>query len=426
MSKIQLTKPVARELSMTTGVRIPHKKLEIEFQYNNKRCRETLKLPITVPGIRAAALERQKVLDAIEAGTFVYSKFFPNSSKAMQFDEGTGKIRNMEQAMEKFLKLRAATKAPSTVLNDRKKVNAHIIPMWGDRFMHQIKPTEVEEWYFELLDGTAKTCQKPLKAKTANEILSLLSQCFDIAVRDEVASRNIVSLVKKVRPQPKKDEDIRPFTLDELRQLDATPTHRESEKNMLLFNCWVGLSASELCALAWEDIDFDNWTARINRALVAGEFKCPKERSRVRTVDIPEPARKYLIAQKAISMVHPAETVTVRQFDGRTLEQDSIRVIFVNSGTHYAWDQPANVNLRFMHDFLAKAGVEYRPINQSRHTFASRMLTMDMDRNWIIRQLGHTDFTMLNKHYGKYIDSEHVNRSDEVARRLAELEGQGS
>ena len=45
----------------------------------------------------------------------------------------------------------------------------------------------------------------------------------------------------------------------------------------------------------------------------------------------------------------------------------------------------------------------YRPINQTKHTFACQMLTNYISKDWIISQLGHRDYTMLLKHYGKFI-----------------------
>ena len=47
-----------------------------------------------------------------------------------------------------------------------------------------------------------------------------------------------------------RDGEAFPFTVDEQARIAAEPTDQRSELNMILFNCWVGLSASELLALA--------------------------------------------------------------------------------------------------------------------------------------------------------------------------------
>ena len=428
MKTTTLDKRVEKEIKSTEGVELHGSKLRIVFRFKGKRCREiypTLKL--NIQAVREARIKRDRILEDIAAGTFVYSAHFPESNNALAFDEGNGKIRLVRDAADMFLKLKSNTLAPKTVEEYGKKIRRHILPQWGEQWMHKIKPSAVEAWQFDLLNGAASTTTKPLAEKTIHELFSIMRQMFDTAVRDECAPRNVFNLVKMVEKPEKTNDDIQPFTMEELAQLDATATDRQSEKNMILFNAWVGLSASELCALAWEDIDMENWTASVKRALVGKEFKCPKERYRRRIVDIPAQARPYLIAQQAISRLLPAIDVPVRQFNNRQIITESISIVFVNSNTQRHWDEPSNVNLRFMHDFLSKAGVAYRPMNQSRHTFACRMLTLDMDRGWIIRQLGHRDQTMLIRHYGKYIDAEHVNRSDEVSRRLSDwMQAQGS
>ncbi len=48
------------------------------------------------------------------------------------------------------------------------------------------------------------------------------------------------------------------------------------------------MSVSELMALAWEDVDMskDVWLLNVNRARVNNQWKCPKEVSRVRTIEL--------------------------------------------------------------------------------------------------------------------------------------------
>ncbi|MBU76534.1 MAG: hypothetical protein CMK63_06020 [Pseudoalteromonadaceae bacterium] len=50
--------------------------------------------------------------------------------------------------------------------------------------------------------------------------------------------------------------------------------------------------------------------------------------------------------------------------------------------------------------------MRYRAINQARHTFASQLLTKGVAERWIARQMGHTSITMLEKHYGKWMNEE--------------------
>jgi integrase len=49
------------------------------------------------------------------------------------------------------------------------------------------------------------------------------------------------------------------------------------------------------------------------------------------------------------------------------------------------------------------AKVKYRNPYQTRHTYASMMLTAGESDRWVAAQMGHTDTGMINRIYGKWI-----------------------
>lgn len=55
---------------------------------------------------------------------------------------------------------------------------------------------------------------------------------------------------------------------------------------------------------------------------------------------------------------------------------------------------------------LKKLGIEYRNAYQTRHSFASMLITNDENIHKISKYLGHKDTTMLTTTYGKYIDED--------------------
>ena len=54
-------------------------------------------------------------------------------------------------------------------------------------------------------------------------------------------------------------------------------------------------------------------------------------------------------------------------------------------------------------EHLKKADVRHRGANQCRHTFVSQALSSYVPVEWVARQLGHTDATMVRKHYGRWM-----------------------
>lgn len=49
---------------------------------------------------------------------------------------------------------------------------------------------------------------------------------------------------------------------------------------------------------------------------------------------------------------------------------------------------------------LKKAGVRYRRPYQTRHTFASMLLSAGEHPMWVAQQMGHSDWTMIAQVYG--------------------------
>jgi integrase len=52
---------------------------------------------------------------------------------------------------------------------------------------------------------------------------------------------------------------------------------------------------------------------------------------------------------------------------------------------------------------LRLAGVRYRRPYQTRHTYASMMLTAGESPMWVAQQMGHRDWGMIRRIYGRWI-----------------------
>lgn len=54
---------------------------------------------------------------------------------------------------------------------------------------------------------------------------------------------------------------------------------------------------------------------------------------------------------------------------------------------------------------LRKAGIRYRNPYQTRHTYASLLLSVGENPMWVASQMGHADWGMIRKRYGRWIPS---------------------
>jgi integrase len=120
-----------------------------------------------------------------------------------------------------------------------------IVPRWGDYALPTIRAVEVELW-LKHLERAPGTCGK---------IRNVMSILFNHARRYDLYDRNPIQWVRqsaKRRSAP----DV--LTSNEVRQLLAALEPRE--RIMVLLDVATGLRQSELFALKWKEVDFEQTT----------------------------------------------------------------------------------------------------------------------------------------------------------------------
>ncbi|WP_144395050.1 tyrosine-type recombinase/integrase [Pleionea sediminis] len=389
-----MTKLPAGIQKLPTGIRLHGDQILIDFQYQGTRCREPLSGigKINKSTIQYAVNKRNSILVEIKEGRFDYSKHFPNSKKDIQITgyNGPELNRSVRKAVHIWLNVKKVTKAKSTYRNYVHK-SKHVVNEWGDRPIRNITKSDILLFQAKLL--------KKLQPKTVNDIFIIVRGIWSDAFYDDIIKSNLPERIENIPIESDNEPD--PFTNDELERIAGANTHRIEDVNMIMFNCWTGLSVSELAALAWEDVDTVNWTIKISRARVEDHYKVPKEKSRVRTIELIEPAKYWLKKQLEYTYMLDPNEIYVFQRDNVRKEKQNIRFVFFNRYNDLPYS-PASF-ARWFESHLKKAKVRHRGPNQCRHTFASKMITNYVPLEWVARQLGHTDTSMIKKHYGKII-----------------------
>jgi integrase len=222
-------------------------------------------------------------------------------------------------------------------------------------------------------------------AKRVNNLISPLRQSLQRAVEDELIPSNILTgwSFKKTKELSEEDE-IDPFTSDE--QLAIYSVSSDVALNLVMFIFWTGLRPSEYIALKWSDVDFVNETVSIKRALTqsAAAAELPKTSSSKRTIKLLPAALTALKKQKAFTYLSDQE-------------------IFLNEKTGKPFTGDQQIRKTFWTPLLKKAGVRYRYPYQTRHTYASMMLSAGEHPMWVAKQMGHSDWSMIARRYGKWM-----------------------
>jgi integrase len=207
---------------------------------------------------------------------------------------------------------------------------------------------------------------------------------FTMAYKEGIIRDNVMRRVDNLRAD---EPTINPLTLEEvLKVIESTHPHYRNCLTMLFY---TGVRFGEMAALKWNNVDLVRKTARICETLVYGVEGRPKTRKSNRDIDLLPPVLEALERQK--QMTCGKSDYVFLDLSGRTMNTDHVRNVI--------W-KPA----------LEKAGISYRPLMQTRHTFATLMLSEGEDIGWVQNMLGHGSLQMIFTKYYAWIPKK--TRSD--------------
>lgn len=347
---------------------------ELSFTYRGVFCRERIKLQPSPANLKRVTNHLGAIKSAIEAGTFDYAVTFPESNNRFKFIEKPGEGIRLEDYMEKWLERERAHRKSSTWETHKRTVMNIILPKFSGTLLSDLKRTSIKQWLAAMDCGN----------KRLSNIQSVLRSALQEAVEDELIDLNPLYGYNYQRKNPPKVmDDVDPFTGDE----QATILGRAvgQVKNMIQFFFWTGIRTSELIALNWDDVDWIRGVVRISKAMTHYSHapEEPKTKAGYRDVKLLGPALEALKAQKAFTLLK-GEEIFQNPFDNlRWAGDQAIR---------RAWTRT-----------LKLAKVRYRRPYQTRHTYASMMLTAGEPIAWLAEQMGHSDWGMLRRVYARFI-----------------------
>lgn len=366
-----------------TGVRpISDSSIQIDFTYKGIRCRERIKLQPTSANLNRAEHHRSAILDAIERGTFNYAITFPESPNRFAFAEYKGEGYKLELWLETWIDRQKKHLKSSTYDGYRKIIFNVLIPEFGQKNLADLRRPDVRDW-----------CDKQTASnKRLANVQSVLRAALQDALNDDLIESNpLYGWCYARKEAPKPEDDIDPFTAEE-QQAILAGCREAQHRNLLQFAFWTGLRTSELVALQWGDIDWRRVIVRVSRAKTqtADQAETTKTRRGTRDVKLLPPAIESLEAQKQHSLLASAE-------------------VFLNPLHAEPWSGDQSIRESAWKPALRKAGVRYRNPYQTRHTWASMMLTAGESPIWVAQQMGHSDTAMIFRNYGRWIEGDQAN-----------------
>lgn len=287
------------------------------------------------------------------------------------------------------------TKKASTIVEDRRRIDLHILPLLGSRRADAVTRSDVERFKSAVATGKTKGSRPARKRGrsrisggkgVADRSLGTLGSIFTFGVGRGLRTDNPVRGIKRFGDKKVK----RYLSADETARLGQTLTEAEeagtnpSAINALRLLALTGCRRGEILALKWEDVDLD---ARL--------LSLPDSKTGAREVRLAGPAVALLTGL-------PRVDGNAYVFPGAV------------AGEHFKGLQKVWRAVR------KKAGLEDVRIHDLRHSFASAAVTAGASLLVVGALLGHKN-ARTTERYAHVADDAIRARAEATAKRVAAL-----
>jgi integrase len=404
----------------------PNNALFFDFRFEDERCREYTLLNDT-PSNRKTL---QKVLDKIEseinAGSFVYENYFPNSKALERIAKAradrVAKTSAVAIAVEGSAQAAGTVAAPvalgptfkdfanqwvdehsiewrrSHIKSLLSTLNGRLIPEFGSRVVGSISKADVLAYRASLAKVQGRGDKIGLSPKRINEIMGLLRQILNEAA-DRFEFTSPLTNIKKLR-QPRADVD--PLSLVDVQRIIATV--RPDYKDYFITRFFTGMRTGEVHGLKWKYVDFDLRVIRVRETFILGEDDYTKTDGSQRDIQMSQPV--YDAMKRQLEVTGKLSDYVFCNLMGQPLDNK-------------------NFTDRVWYPLLRHLNLKQRRPYQMRHTAATLWLAAGEAPEWIANQLGHASTQMLFRVYSRYVPNLTRQDGSAMERLLASRMSQG-
>ena len=294
--------------------------------------------------------------------------------------------KNFRVVTEEWLKYKKNTVKKSTYYNYSYSVEKYLYPKFADQDITQIKD------YNDFIEKLTDT----LAPKTVRDIITKLKEIINFYEEEHNTKLNI----KKMSLPKMNKKEIQILSNKEKQKLEKYCIEQNSLKSLGILICLnTGLRIGEVCALRWENIDFESKKIHIEKTIERIYSK--EENKTIVIIDTP----KSITSVRTIPINSKLYNI-LKQIRGKSKKTD---FVLTGSSEHYV--EPRNYQYHFK-EILKRSKVKKYKFHTLRHTFATNCIEARMDIKSLSEILGHADVSITLNIY--------VHSSDKAKRKYLE------
>lgn len=294
--------------------------------------------------------------------------------------------KNFRVVTEEWLKYKKNTVKKSTYYNYSYSVEKYLYPKFADQDITQIKD------YNDFIEKLTDT----LAPKTVRDIITKLKEIINFYEEEHNTKLNI----KKMSLPKMNKKEIQILSNKEKQKLEKYCIQQNDLKSLGILICLnTGLRVGEVCALRWENVDFE--TRRIHVEKTIERIYSKEENKTIVIIDTP----KSITSVRTIPINSKLYNI-LKQIRGKSKKTD---FVLTGSSEHYV--EPRNYQYHFK-EILKRSKVKKYKFHTLRHTFATNCIEAGMDIKSLSEILGHADVSITLNIY--------VHSSDKAKRKYLE------
>lgn len=262
----------------------------------------------------------------------------------------------------------------STAANYFLKAQKHILPAFGKMQVEALESADVYS-FIELKQ------QSGLSNRYISDIIIVMKTLFKYAVR----TYHIFNPMTDIELPRKKSSDIKlldSYEQDKLQQF--IHNHQNRASLGVALSMATGIRIGELCALQWEDIDFEKRILTVRKTIQ--RIQTPHEKRKTKLV-ITEPKSE---SSKRKIPIPECVVEFLKKFRGKAKE-------FIVSGKNKPFE-PRTMQYRFS-KILKNAKLPSVHFHALRHIFASNCIKLGFDVKSLSELLGHSSVEITLNRY---------------------------